>query len=293
LIDTLKFWNVHSNSEKHITNLSNFEKKAESKKAKNIEKLLTKKTSKLQHKATSSDLNKNPKMGNNFFAAYEEESESEESNLDEQKKQNLKENVFKIINQTFEDKDVNKKNLLSSIPKGFFDDPSKDQRYRLELEEEKEEEQKKMKYEIEKKKIEDEKKQKEYKQELNTEEKESDEDTDDIALNEEISAMIECAEFLGNLAKKEKKKKYRKINLNDNNNAIQKSFEGYDKDINNQAYEENFNLLNKKRKKKFMENEDKIINKNSIENSENLKDSDEENSINLDQIINTDFRNID
>lgn len=204
---------------------------------------------------------------------------------------------MKIINTTFEDKDSNKKNLLSNIPKGFFDDPKKDYRYQLELEEEKENESKKAS-QIEKqknKKIEAEKKREEkLNKEINenAEEKESEGESEDAALNEEISAMIECAEFLGNLTKKEKRRKLQKfsfgeeygdkddISINDNKNGDLKEREG----IVGSERQNKEVLLGRKRNASDGKKNDRKDNKMSFDS--------EDESVDLDEIINTDFRNI-
>jgi hypothetical protein len=186
--------------------------------------------------------------------------------------------VLKIINTTFEDRDQNKKNLLNNIPKGFFDDPKKDYRFQLELEEEKEKESKKAQMKKEKKKIEDEKRQKENfnANKDNAEDKESEGENYDAALNEEISAMIECAEFLGNLTKKEKKKKFQKISFGESYGYEDQEEKEGKKDITKL-------LLGKKRN-----NDEKYDNGNK----KDKKDNSEDDSVDMEEIFNTDFRNI-
>ena len=190
----------------------------------------------------------------------------------------MKENVLKIINTTFEDREQNKKNLLNNIPKGFFDDPKKDYRFQLEIEEEKEKESKKAQMKKEKKKIEDEKRQKENfnANKDNAEDKESEGESYDAALNEEISAMIECAEFLGNLTKKEKKKKFQKINLREN-------YADEDQEGKEGKKDKTKILLGKKRN-----NDEKYDKENKIDK----KDNSEDDSVDMEEIFNTDFRNI-
>jgi len=234
---------------------------------------------------------------NLLFSAYadvDEESESdEESDLDDEKKKLLKENVLKIINSTFDDKESNKKSLLSNIPKGFFDDPSKDYRYQSqldELEEEKKNESKKAAAQIEKERIKR-KREEDFNAKNNdnangNKDLESDGESENAALNEEISAMIECAEFLGNLTKKEKKRKLLKVSFGDQYRAEDiRNREKVESEHEQQQKEEEDNtcLLRKKRKANDTKN---FCQKN------NVSSDNESSSVDLDEIINTDFRNI-
>ncbi len=301
VIDSLKLWHNHSNSEPHKNKLIYFEKKAEEKrdlKKPEKSKLLTKtiktvildKNSQLTNKISTTTHSKKQLVKPNLFSAYDdiEESESEEDdNLNDEQKHTLKENVLKIINQNFEDKDVNKKNLLTSIPKGFFDDPTKDHRFMIEIEEEKEAESKRAKNEKDKKKNENEKIKLSFLQDKEKEDKESETGSEDNALNEEIYAMIECAEFLGSLAKKEKKRRFNKINFSrdfSNEDVKEEIF----LDDSNHINEKDKKLLNKKRfNEKIADN--KALFQNDISNRNK---EDDDSSVDLEKLFNTDFRNI-
>lgn len=232
-ISSIENWIEHSKSELHENNINNIQRKAELKE-KNIK--IPKNTK------NNKSIIKNKKL----FSAYDDVEEEDDiyNQLNDEKKQLIKENIKKIITDTFEDKQKNKKNIRDSIPKGFFDDPTEDSKLHIELKEE----QKKKNEKFDEKLL------------INADtvknEISSESDNDEI-LNNEVMAMIECAEFLGNLTKMNKKKKYHQI-LREEEIKIEPE-----------------NYLNKKRKIFEID----------------FDDQDSNDSLNFENFINTDFRN--
>lgn len=293
MVDKLDLWKKHEISDLHLNNLENFEKKRE-------KKLADKKPSKSSYQKNSHNkLNKiNSNQTKNLFSAYEdiEEDEQSEDNeyndpskLTEQRRQRIRNNISQIIKENFDQDtivDNSKKALINSIPKDFFDDPSKNVNY-LAIQKELEEEAGKNK----KEKIVEDRKNKFFSlNDKNRNEKdnknldESYEGDADEELNEEISAMIEYSKFLGNLSKAEKNKKPVHFNFIDEEKTL------YDINLSDN------NLLQRKRKSQ----NDKFPKDNQNGNKSPQSEFDEkakqtENSsysIDMDEIINTDFRDI-
>jgi hypothetical protein len=243
-------------------------------------------------------------MGKNLKSLlnnYDKTSESDEtsSEINEEKKILIKENINKIINETFNKEEYKKTlNTLKNLPKDFFDNPKNDSNFNLNflLDEDKEKEKLKKLNNIENQREIDQLKIKERDENFNVEKEDYQKDIDnenenENEIDEDIIAMIECAEFLGNLTKNKKKKNYEilfqdKIKYNNNDNNDGDCILKFKKKLNkNIGKDFKFKLLGKKRNINGKE----IYNHNKSNNSDNIEISDSD-SIDFDDLINTDFR---